>query len=239
MIRRIKAVATSWATDIVHLFRAVVWPIAESTSPKDYFTRVYRQNYWGGKASRSGAGSEGKFADQKIGVVRELIADCSVRTIIDLGCGDVHWMKEVIPFVERYHGVDVVPALIDSNQRAFGSSRVSFQCLDLTNEAEQSRLLLRRADLVLCLDVFGHLLNAEVEALLGFIFDGIDVRYLLVTNRRDARAMTLERGKTRRQGIDLERYPLFARRSPPRIRQIPALSRNDYFDLYDLAARRS
>jgi hypothetical protein len=47
-----------------------------------------------------------------------------------------------------------------------------------------------------------------------------------------------ERGKTR-QGIDLELHPLFARKSPPRIRQVPALSRNDFSDLYDLRGRRS
>jgi hypothetical protein len=105
----------------------------------------------------------------------------------------------------------------------------------LSDPEQQKQLLLRQVDLVVCFDVFGHLLNAEVDSMLSCIFDHLDASFLLVSNRRDAHSMDyLRREKTRNEGIDLERHRLFAGRHPNRMKEIPALCLNDFFDLYKL-----
>jgi len=210
-------------------------PSTESNQPKNYFTQVYLENSWGGEVSRSGPGSEGAFAAQKVDLIRETMAYTGASSILDLGCGDFHWMKEIITATHRYHGVDVVNKLVKKNKKQFGGPNISFQCLDLSDPAEQRRLSLRQADLVVCLDVIGHLLNNEVNSLLRFIFYDIAAKFFLVSNRREAGSGDyLRREKTRLEGIDIEQHPLFIERHPKRVKQFPALYPNDVFDLYDL-----
>lgn len=209
----------------------------DSLSPQDYFTTIYRENCWNGQASRSGPGSEGDFAAQKIKLLREVLSSFSIASILDLGCGDCHWMKELARSVPRYHGVDVVQSMIQHNQEQFGSDQVTFQCLDVTDPAQQPRLLLKEVDLVVCLDVFGHLLAREVDSLLSFILHGLKAKLLLVTNRREPGSTDyLRREKSRKEGIDLEQHPLFLTTQPSRLRQFPALYPMDFFDLYQLRA---
>jgi hypothetical protein len=125
--------------------------------------------------------------------------------------------------------------MIQQNQKQFGNAQVTFQCLDIADPAQQPRLLLREVDLIICLDVFGHLLTREVDSLLSFILHGLKTKLFLVTNRREpGSADYLRREKSRREGIDLEQHPLFLTAQPKRVRQFPALYPQDFFDLYQL-----
>ena len=210
-------------------------PPNESSAPRKYFSWVYSQNAWGGACSKSGQGSEGDFAAQKVSILKEIIVGYGVSTILDLGCGDFFWMRDIAPQVERYHGVDIVSDLVNRNQRQYGGPRISFQCLDLSNPEEQPKLNFRDPDLVVCFDVFGHLLNKEVDALLKFILQDLNAQHLLATNRREpGSADYLQREKSRTEGIDLEQHSLFSKCRPERLRQFPALYPNDFFDLYKL-----
>lgn len=213
-------------------------PADAPDAPRPFFTEVYVNNAWGGAASRSGRGSEGEFAAQKVALFADLVPRLEIRSLIDLGCGDFHWMREVAPLLERYHGVDVVAELIEANRARYGSGRVTFQCLDLSRRADQKKLEPKRADLVSCLDVIGHMRNAEVESLLRFMLRDLDARYLLVANRRDElSAEYLVREKSRYEGIDIEHHPVFLRRAPRRVLQLRALYPGDWYDVYDLQRR--
>ena len=164
-----------------------------------------------------------------------MIAENGITSILDLGCGDLYWMKEIIPLIEYYHGIDVVKRLVKQNKELYGGQKVTFQCLDLSNAKHQKRLTVRVVDLIVCLDVFGHLLNSEVDSLLEFILYEITARFFLVTNRREPGSLDyLNHEKTRNEGIDLEQHPLFVKRQPNRLKQIPGLYPNDFFELYDL-----
>ncbi len=214
-------------------------PSGDPSRPGDFFGHVYESNFWGGQSSRSGLGSEGAFAQQKIAIIKDIATNFGAATILDLGCGDFYWMRELTPHFRRYHGVDIVDALIGSNRSRFGSERVSFQCLDLSDPRQHELLAMRDADLIVCLDVFGHLLNSEVDSLLRLILHGLNGKLFLVTNRREpGSADYLRREKTRHEGIDLEQHPLFVKHGPRRVKQVPGLYPNDFFDLYDLGRAR-
>jgi hypothetical protein len=216
---------------------------ADNDDNRDIFTRIYMQNTWGGRVSRSGTGSEGDFATQKIGLLRNLIEQLEISSILDIGCGDMYWMRDVISVqgsrpILRYLGIDVVPDVIAVNQRSYGTEHARFLAGDLTQPGRDAALDLRLTaepwDLVMVLDVFGHLINAEVDAMLDCLFNRCRARYLLVTNRRGAGAY-LTREKSRLEGIDVSLHPHFIQRRPATVRSFPALFPGDFFDVYDLA----
>lgn len=212
-------------------------PFDREKNNQRFFDQVYRSNFWGGGASRSGAGSEGAFADQKVDLLLSIIEEFEVTRQLDIGCGDFHWMRRVVARLDGYVGVDLVAAMIEQNAREHGSDRVVFLRADLSQlGAERSRVVAAGPfDLVTALDVFGHMLNAEVDGLLDFILNESGARLFLVTNRRDGTSRNyLQRPKTRHEGIDLTAHPLFVQRAPRCVRQVPALYPGDSFDLYEL-----
>lgn len=207
--------------------------ISELRRPKKYFSKVYSRNLWEGKNSRSGQGSEGEFAIQKKKILGEIIKDYKIESILDIGCGDFYWMREVVQLVQKYHGVDVVDDLVRNNIKEYGCENVTFQCLDVSLSADQARLSARNADLIICLDVFGHLLNKEVDSLLRFILCDLDSQYILLTNRREeGSADYLKRRKSRLEGIDLEYHPCFVEAKLDLVTRSEGKFPNDFYDCY-------
>lgn len=119
------------------------------------FSRAFYQNLWGGVSSRSGPGS----SLEQTRVIRERIPELlnrlQVRTMLDIPCGDFHWMKEIRgdiePNLSLYIGADIVPELIHENRIRYQNSKFRFEVLDLTKDA------LPRSDLVMIRDCFLHL----------------------------------------------------------------------------------
>jgi hypothetical protein len=219
------------------LRRLIGFSVDRGQSNQRFFDQVYRRNTWGGKASRSGKGSEGDFADEKIALLVGTIEEFGIATQLDIGCGDFHWMQKVAPRLDRYLGVDLVEPMLEQNRLAYGSDRVQFLRADLSKRGPQRGSVAAAGpfDLLTALDVFGHMLNAEVDGLLDFVLNESGARFFLVTNRRDATSLDyLKREKTRHEGIDLTGHPAFVRRAPRCLRHVPALYPGDSFDLYGL-----
>lgn len=89
-----------------------------------------------------------------------LLARWEVRSILDLPCGDFHWMRHVDLGAVDYVGVDVVSELIERNRRLYGRPGRRFERLDATRDP------LPEADLVLCRDLLIHLGLADIRRLL-------------------------------------------------------------------------
>ncbi len=113
-----------------------------------------------GERFYSGAGSVGHFNDTYCELVAELVREKGIHSIVDLGCGDFRIGVRLAPLVENYVGVDIVPDLINHNRREYGSSRVSFACLDIVDDP------LPEGDLCLVRQVLQHLNNAEISKVL-------------------------------------------------------------------------
>jgi hypothetical protein len=118
-------------------------------SVEEIFTDVFHQNLWKSRESASGKGSEleqtGRFAVELPALLREL----RVATLLDIPCGDFHWMRTVDLEGVRYTGADIVGELIERNQR-YAKAGVRFQQLDLLGDR------LPQVDLVLCRDCLVH-----------------------------------------------------------------------------------
>jgi hypothetical protein len=122
------------------------------------FERIFEENRWRGVESRSGIGSTLENTAIVRSELLEVIDLYRIRSMLDIPCGDFHWMRHV-PLELDYIGADIVGALIDQNTERYGDERRTFVRLDLVRDR------LPNVDLVLCRDGLVHLsLDEAVRA---------------------------------------------------------------------------
>jgi hypothetical protein len=83
------------------------------------FSGAYESRVWNSDESRSGHGSELGGTESLRQYLPELLRRLEVRTFLDAPCGDWNWMSHVDLAGVRYIGVDVVPAVVEGNQRSY------------------------------------------------------------------------------------------------------------------------
>src|SRR5947209_16890359 len=83
------------------------------------FTHIYANNVWEDSESVSGAGSN--LAQTR--VLRErlpsLLEELHVRNMLDIPCGDYHWLSRTSLGVANYLGADIVAPLVEANQARY------------------------------------------------------------------------------------------------------------------------
>ncbi len=115
------------------------------------FSAIYRDNGFVGTESLSGAGStrfQTRVIRQKL---PELFRELGVKNVVDIPCGDFHWMRDVDLADIHYTGADVVDEMVRKNQQLFGGSLRAFESVNLITGP------LPAADLVFCRDCLVHL----------------------------------------------------------------------------------
>lgn len=150
---------------------------SKGLSNRDIFRNIYHSNLWGNKDSRSGAGSDMTQTAEIRRVLPLLIGDLGVKTMLDIPCGDWHWMKDIDLPVD-YTGADIVPELVERNQQLYGNESHRFRALDLIKDD------LPKVDLVLSRDVLVHLSFNDVFAALHNLKRS-DSEYFLTTTFTD------------------------------------------------------
>jgi SAM-dependent methyltransferase len=138
------------------------------------FERAYRQKIWGDTESVSGLGSgiarTAAFRDQ----IPLLLSELGVKSLLDAGCGDFNWMKEVELNTHEYIGIDIVPELIVQNRGRYGDHTRTFIHGDITCDE------LPRVDVILCRDCLVHFSFEDAWAALRN-FKRSQSTYLLTT----------------------------------------------------------
>lgn len=145
----------------------------ERIPPLDAFRQAYA-GLWSGNESQSGAGSS---LEQTATIRRALPPLCSrlgVGTLLDLPCGDFHWMSAVDLGSVSYIGADLLPELIEANSHRFARQGRTFRVLDLVTSQ------LPDADLLLCRDCLVHLSFADIASAVANI-RASRTTYLLTT----------------------------------------------------------
>ena len=119
---------------------------------KTVFTDIYKTKKWGGAKADSVSGP-GSDLRQTATIVKELpvlISEFNISTLLDVPCGDFHWMQNVDLSGIKYIGVDIVDALINKNNQLYVSSGRTFQKLNLLEDR------LPKVDLIFCRDCLVH-----------------------------------------------------------------------------------
>lgn len=144
---------------------------------RERFELLHRLGVYHHADTVSGAASTLSETSRLRSALPGLVEEHGVVTILDVPCGDFYWMQRV-PFAGQYTGADIVPEIVEANERYHGSENRRFVVLDATRD------LLPRVDLVLCRDLFVHLSDRDVEAVLrNLVASGS--RLLLTNHFRD------------------------------------------------------
>jgi SAM-dependent methyltransferase len=165
---------------------------------KRTFTRKFEKHVSLEMDALSGPGSDLAQTRAVRAALPTLLRELNVRTMLDVPCGDLFWMKTLDLNVD-YVGADIVEPLIERNTRQFANARRRFVQLDLQRDA------LPKVDLVFCRDCLVHFpLHGVALALSNIKRSGS--RYLLTTTFVD-RASNDDIRVGRWRPLNLERAP--------------------------------
>lgn len=109
---------------------------------EDFWNRRYKTCPKG-----SGVGSRGVIAKEKLSIVKECVREEEIKSVTDLGCGDLYWIKHLD--VPKYTGIDFSQTVIKKNQQI--KPNWCFKAIDFSKEE-----ISEQADLAICLDVLIH-----------------------------------------------------------------------------------
>ena len=158
-------------------------------SRRGVFDYIHRTHGWGGE-SLSGAASSLEQTRAIRAALPELIHRTGTQVLLDIPCGDCHWIRQVDLPLRHYIGADIVEALIHANRQHWPGPQRSFVVRDLVEDP------LPQADLVLCRDCLIHLsLRLARRALDNIRRSG--ARYLLATTFPGARNRPIVTGQWR------------------------------------------
>jgi hypothetical protein len=166
------------------------------------FTAIYQNRIWlNGRehGSLSGSGSELMNTDSVRNALPSVLKSLGTKVLLDLGCGDFTWMKEVTLDC-RYIGVDIVSNVIERNRERYAAATRTFDVLDAVS------MPLPKADTVLCREMIFHLSFADIRRVLANV-RASEARYLIATTDSGIlRNADIASGDFRR--LNLERKPL-------------------------------
>lgn len=150
----------------------------EGEEPSDRFRSIYESGAWvmsSSQHSSSGTGSEAASTASLVTELPEMLDTLGCQTMVDVGCGDWNWMREMrLP--PHYVGVDIVEDVIDTN-RKFEREGVRFH---VANAIEDP---LPDADVALCREMLFHLSFQDGLAVLANIRKS--ARWLIATTDPD------------------------------------------------------
>jgi hypothetical protein len=143
--------------------------IRRRMSNEEIFSKIYAENSWGGQKGEfcSGAGSTSDaVVTAYVDTIKRLATERGFvgTRFVDLGCGDFRVGQRLLTLCSSYVGVDVVPSLVDRNNQVFGSQTTRFIARDLSRDE------LPEGDVCFVRQVFQHLSNAEIMAILPKLY---------------------------------------------------------------------
>ena len=142
---------------------------------EEQFRHIYETNHWNDAESVSGPGSTLEETEPIRRALPAMLAELGAASLLDLPCGDFHWMQHTDLSGIDYIGGDLVGELIERNRAQHARDGVAFRKLDLVYDT------LPAVDAVLCRDCLVHLSFADAQAALANIARS-GAKWLLTTS---------------------------------------------------------
>ncbi len=118
-------------------------------SLESVFSGIYKTHAWHSDETVSGGGSELARTQEIREELPRVIAEYNIHSILDAGCGDWNWMKEVDLDDVKVSACDIVSDLVEQNRKKY--EWIDFFVADITKDD------LPDVDLILCRSVLYHL----------------------------------------------------------------------------------
>ena len=175
---------------------------------KQAFEKAAEGNYWSDADSLSGPGSNMEQTRIIRQAIPALLEKYRVKTMLDAPCGDMFWMKTVLPELVQngiqYHGADIVSPLIDKHRSNFDASKSVFHVIDLTKGP------IPAVDLIFTRDCFIHLSYYNIYSILrNYKLSG--ARYLLTNTYTNATRKNVNVDEFLLYGrfLNLQKFPFY------------------------------
>lgn len=163
------------------------------------FQNAFRGNIWGDPESVSGPGSGLRRTEAFRDQIPPLLEALGARSLVDAGCGDFNWIKEVPLALDWYLGVEIVPELATRNRQIYGDGVRRFVHGNIARDE------LPQADVILCRDCLVHFSFEDARAALRN-FKKSGSAYLLTTTFIEYQTnLDIETGGWRQ--LNMERAP--------------------------------
>ncbi|MEJ0036288.1 MAG: class I SAM-dependent methyltransferase [Gammaproteobacteria bacterium] len=191
-----KQIVPDWARHKYRrLRRFAEHTVNRGRTPEQVFSRIYAQGLWGntGNTFHSGSGSTESHAVEYVRMIEAYVAENSIRSVADLGCGDFMIGRKIAALGVDYVGADVVPALIQHHTKHHAGGRVRFMHLDMVKDP------LPPADLCLIRQVLQHLSNDQIAKILPKL---AQYEHVLITEHYPGHGARVVPNKDKPQGHD-------------------------------------
>ena len=147
----------------------------KNKTTQEIFTTIYNDNHWKSSESVSGGGSELEQTNSVIKEINIILKSYSIKSILDVPCGDFNWMRFVDLAETKYIGADIVDKLILNNSNLYGiNNQIDFKVINLITDK------LPKVDLVITRDCLVHLSFKDIFTSIANIKNS-GSKYLLTT----------------------------------------------------------
>lgn len=174
----------------------------KSKTTEQVFTDIYENNTWGGKDSVSGPGSD---IHQTRNIIKEfppVFEAFDISTMLDIPCGDFHWMKNVDFGSIEYTGADIVNDLVEENRSLYAGENIHFEKMDIIKSE------LPKVDLVFCRDCLVHLSFDDIFRALNNICNSQSGYFLTTTFTERTKNHDIATGQWRPLSFELAPFNL-------------------------------
>lgn len=149
---------------------------SKTSSSEKIFTNIYDNAVWGKNSQgygTSGGGSTKVAAEPYREFLENFIKNNTIKSVVDIGCGDWEFSQHIDWSTVSYTGYDVVEKVISRNQAKYARPNIKFVL------GNALTLDLPPADLLLCKDILQHWSTKEIAIFLRKIEQ---YKYCLITN---------------------------------------------------------
>lgn len=149
------------------------------------FTNVYECNIWGNNNATDYSGSSGEGSSIEynkhtyVPFLRQFITDNTIKTVVDLGCGDFRCGKLIYDDLDvSYTGYDAYKKVVDHNSTQHSLPKYSFLHLDFCNNKES----IVNGDMCILKDVIQHWSLDNIYIFLDYLIEHKKFKYILLCN---------------------------------------------------------
>ena len=150
--------------------------------PKEVFTEVFTINDWSSTESHSGMGSTLQFTPNIRKQLPLLWKAYGIKKVLDIGCGDFNWMKEIVGSLDYYKGTDIVEAITNLNiERYEIKGNVEFETCNIIKDCNFKA---EDFDAIILKDVLVHFPTDVANSVIGKL-KSIGIKYIFITHFKD------------------------------------------------------
>jgi SAM-dependent methyltransferase len=155
---------------------------------KEIFEKIYFENQWKDSyGTSSGPGSAIECSYQYLLFLNQFIQENSIKSILDLGCGDFNLMKHFNLNDIDYLGIDLVTNVINNNNKYHSKYNIKFEQNDIIEYKSDKSF-----DLVIVKDVLQHLSNNNIKKIVNNI--NYSKRIILINDFTDTNVDSINGG---------------------------------------------